>query len=198
MVWWRWFAVWMRRRADEGLGEGMGVEVDWGCWLWWTLTARTDCLACLRLDWDVRETDHGHSVMVELLRASARELVRVGYDDAAGTASDRPLFVFSPLLLPLPTWATSDAWGLIFAVYCSPMTQPTATRLTSVPTPCAGEVWERGDGAARRPPELAPGRAHPSPCSPLARLTKCLARAGRQQGKQHKAATPPPAHARQV
>ena len=30
MMWWRWFAVWMRGRADEGLGEGMGVEVDWG------------------------------------------------------------------------------------------------------------------------------------------------------------------------
>ena len=62
-------------------GSGRGWEWRWTgvCWLWWTLTARTDCLACFRLDWDVRETDHGHSVMVELLRASARDLVRVGY-----------------------------------------------------------------------------------------------------------------------
>ena len=63
----------------RGLGRGWEWRWTGVCWLWWTLTARTDCLACLRLDWDVRETDHGHSVMVELLRASARDLVRVGY-----------------------------------------------------------------------------------------------------------------------
>ena len=34
MMWWRWFAVWMRGLADEGLGEGMGVEVDWWLTAW--------------------------------------------------------------------------------------------------------------------------------------------------------------------